>query len=165
MGVLCPVSLNPPVQHEVHRVWRWRANQRQGKPASAQLLHQPGSQISGNRLEAGVWLPTATNTHLVCAYGCLHGNWASFLLFLVYPETAGGNHKNVCHFGKKRPVYKIRKSDRWSEFTCVWRSVLKNVSLCSRNWAVSRVTWLFRWFDFSIKRKKPSMQKSSRFGF
>lgn len=39
----------------MHRVWGWGANQGQGKPASAQLLHQPRSQIPCNRTEAGMY--------------------------------------------------------------------------------------------------------------
>lgn len=47
--------LNSPVQYEMHRVWGGGANQGQGKPAPAQLLHQPRSQIPCNRTKAGMY--------------------------------------------------------------------------------------------------------------
>lgn len=46
--------LNSPVQYEMHRVRGGGASQGQGKPAAAQLLHQPRSQIPFHRTKTGM---------------------------------------------------------------------------------------------------------------
>lgn len=126
-------------------------------------------------------------------YNC-NINWAvvSFIsrvtrtksvFWLVSPEAARRNHKNVSILGKKCPVHQIRKSFISSScfpvtspetsvlsiltFTNVLDELtfIEMFSLClsSQNSAVSPPTWRFKWSDFSTKRRSPSMQKSLRF--
>lgn len=100
---------------------------------------------------------------------CLHGNKEH----VFTPEAAGRNHKNVYVLAKKCLVHKICKLIFMSE---IWRkknlllhrkSLFWSISFlklpCSQNSAVSLPTWLFKWSDFSIKRRRPSMLKFLRF--
>lgn len=127
--------LNVRVQHEMHRVRGRRANQGQGEPAAAQLLHQPRSQIPCNRPEAGAYqtigrfrlkqlldvLQWLSITHSRSSEHSVHtsawhrfslqGNKDQILFLLVFlsAETAGRDHKDVDNPGKKCPLYQICK--------------------------------------------------------
>lgn len=111
---------------------------------------------------------------------CLQGNKYLINVYacLISPETAGGNHKNVSILGKKCPVHKICEffspiiSIRHLKDMVLSSAVFQNLILSyfflsptSQNSAVSLPTWLFKWSDFSTKRRNLSMQKSLRFVF
>lgn len=96
----------------------------------------------------------------------------SMFLHVFAPEATGRNHKNVYILAKKCLVHKICKlifmSETWKKNLLLHRkSLFWSISFlkppCSQNSAVSLPTWLFKWSDFSIKRRRPSMLKFLRF--
>lgn len=108
MTLLCQVSLDSLTQDEVYRVRGRGANKRQGKPASAELFHQPRSQVLGHRTEAGKAEKVLHHTGLLSAR-CVSRATRLTSPPLCPPATAGRNHKDVSNLGKKCPVYKICK--------------------------------------------------------
>lgn len=106
--LLRQVSLDSLTQDEVYRVGGRGANKRQGKPTSAELLHQPRSQVLGHRTEAGKDETVLDLTALLSAWCVSHATRVTSPS-LCPPATAGRNHKDVSNLGEKCPVYKICK--------------------------------------------------------
>lgn len=160
-------------QDEVHRVGGRGANKRQGKPASAELLHQPRSQIPGHRTETGKGPNWKCCTRVACRVVCGAPKQSAIRVtspHLSPPATAGRNHKDVSNLGEKCPLHKICKCSLavTNLYCCCETLSLKRMSLLkpsSQNSAACPAIWLFKWSDFSTKRRSLSMQKSLRLAF
>lgn len=110
MGVVfLPVPLNPPVSMKCTE--SEDEEPIKGKESQLQLscfINQEVKYLAtGLRLVSD--LDDDRHASILCTNGRFYGNRRHLLVFvfLIFPETTGGNHENVRNLGEKRPVYKI----------------------------------------------------------